>query len=522
MSFPSDLALVTVNVGFDLPPAGGATGSVSFTCRYPLRGASANRIIPPFGRSVVLAADGTGSVQLPATNDPQWTPVDWTYEVVCRVGMIAFYGTLQLDYATPTVYLADLLQIDGAAAPGVTYATLAQVQDLLDGIGGGAGVTSVNGRAGVVTLDKTDVALSAVDNTSDASKPVSTLQAAAIAAMVDPTELASALAAYATVTALGLKANLASPTFTGTVAGITAAMVGLGNATNTSDANKPVSTAQATAIAAMVDPTELTSALAAYATLASPTFTGTVSGVTKAMVALGNVDNTSDVNKPVSTAQATAIALMIDAAELTSALASYATTAALTSGLAAKLDSAAANLDPIYGTISPTDHSLIGWTFDPYTGVQGGVILATAGLAYTCRVRVLRSTITNVNLHFTVAGATLTAGQCFAAVYSDAGALLGTTVDQATNWASSGYKTCTLSSPITGLTPYTWVRVVWWFNGTTGPTLSRAINSNTAITNAGMASNFRSATANTGLTTAAPGTLGALTGFLTGWWVGLS
>ena len=38
------------------------------------------------------------------------------------------------------------------------------------------------------------------------------------------------------------------------------------------------------------------------ARLNSPTFTGTVSGITKSMVGLGNVDNTSDVNKPVSTA----------------------------------------------------------------------------------------------------------------------------------------------------------------------------------------------------------------------------
>jgi hypothetical protein len=34
-----------------------------------------------------------------------------------------------------------------------------------------------------------------------------------------------------------------------------------------------------------------------------------VTGITKAMVGLGNVDNTSDANKPVSTAQAAAIAL---------------------------------------------------------------------------------------------------------------------------------------------------------------------------------------------------------------------
>ena len=63
--------------------------------------------------------------------------------------------------------------------------------------------------------------------------------------------------------ALNLKANLASPTFTGTVAGITKTMVGLGNVDNTTDANKPVSTAQQTA-------------LNLKANLASPTFTGTV------------------------------------------------------------------------------------------------------------------------------------------------------------------------------------------------------------------------------------------------------
>lgn len=38
------------------------------------------------------------------------------------------------------------------------------------------------------------------------------------------------------------------------------------------------------------------------ARLESPTFTGTVSGITKSMVGLANVDNTSDANKPVSTA----------------------------------------------------------------------------------------------------------------------------------------------------------------------------------------------------------------------------
>ena len=64
-------------------------------------------------------------------------------------------------------------------------------------------------------------------------------------------------------TQLNNKAPIASPTFTGTVAGVTKTHVGLGNVDNTSDANKPVSTATQTA-------------LDLKAPIASPTFTGTV------------------------------------------------------------------------------------------------------------------------------------------------------------------------------------------------------------------------------------------------------
>jgi hypothetical protein len=120
-----------------------------------------------------------------------------------------------------------------------------------------APVQSVAGKTGAVSLVKADVGLDQVDNTSDSTKPVSTPQAAALA----------------------LKANLASPTFTGTVSGITATMIGLGSVSNTSDLAKPVSLAQQTA-------------LNLKANIASPTFTGTVSGITAAMVGLGNVPNT--------------------------------------------------------------------------------------------------------------------------------------------------------------------------------------------------------------------------------------
>ena len=72
-------------------------------------------------------------------------------------------------------------------------------------------------------------------------------------------------------TALDAKAPLASPIFTGTVSGITSSMVGLGNVNNTSDANKPVSTATQ-------------SALDLKAPLSSPTFTGTITSSGKLIV----------------------------------------------------------------------------------------------------------------------------------------------------------------------------------------------------------------------------------------------
>ena len=76
-----------------------------------------------------------------------------------------------------------------------------------------------------------------------------------------------------------------------------------GASTTTFDSNW-TQTAISEVLVADVD--GLDAALGAKAPLNNPTFTGTVSGVTKAMVGLGNVDNTSDANKPISTAQAAA------------------------------------------------------------------------------------------------------------------------------------------------------------------------------------------------------------------------
>ena len=61
----------------------------------------------------------------------------------------------------------------------------------------------------------------------------------------------------AMLTAIGLLAPKDNPTFTGTVSGVTKTHVGLGSADNTADADKPVSTAQAAAIASAKTTLEL-------------------------------------------------------------------------------------------------------------------------------------------------------------------------------------------------------------------------------------------------------------------------
>jgi len=175
-----------------------------------------------------------------------------------------------------------------------------------------------------------------------------TTDGSAYATIATTSDISSAQAT--TNSALDLKANLANPTFTGTVIlpdntvalgakttgdYVTSLVAGTGitltnNSGESATPTVTVDTAVIQARVADVSDTEIgylngvTSAiqtqLDAKAALASPTFTGTVTiptgasitaptGLVKGDVGLGSVDNTSDTNKPVSTAQQTALDL---------------------------------------------------------------------------------------------------------------------------------------------------------------------------------------------------------------------
>ena len=67
----------------------------------------------------------------------------------------------------------------------------------------------------------------------------------------------------------------------------------------------------------------LTNRFAEKAPVNNPTFTGTVGGISKTMVGLGSVDNTSDANKPVSTATQTALNAKVNISVTSSMLSKY-------------------------------------------------------------------------------------------------------------------------------------------------------------------------------------------------------
>jgi hypothetical protein len=126
------------------------------------------------------------------------------------------------------------------------------VDGVLSASKGGTGVASISAL-------KTALAIDQINNTSDLAKPISTATQAALDTKVSTSTFSTTIAAKANVADVALKAPIDSPTFTGTVGGITKAMVGLGSVDNTSDLAKPVSTATQAALDLKVSTTTLAS-----------------------------------------------------------------------------------------------------------------------------------------------------------------------------------------------------------------------------------------------------------------------
>lgn len=179
-----------------------------------------------------------------------------------------------------------------------------------------SGVYSVNGLVGDVFLTKDDLELSNVDNTSDLDKPISTDTQDALDLKADISNVYTTTQADSNFEPKNsnIQTHISS---TSNPHSVTKAQIGLDNVDNTSDLNKPISTATQNALDLKANSSDVytkTQSDANYepkdtniqnhiSNLSNPHF------VTKSQVGLSNVDNTSDLNKPISNATQTALDL---------------------------------------------------------------------------------------------------------------------------------------------------------------------------------------------------------------------
>lgn len=226
--------------------------------------------------------------------------------------------------ATPAGTLTDVETLEFISSDdSVSIATVSPNKiDLTANFGGGGVVTSVNGEVGDVILDKSDVGLANVDNTSDINKPVSTAQQTALNLKQNLSEKGNPNG-YASLDGGGKipasqlpnsvmelqgqwNASINSPLLAdgvgnpGDLYKVTiAGTQDLGSGSITYAVNDFVIYG-ADGVWFRSDSTD--------AVISVNGLSGVVN-LTKADIGLSNVDNTSDINKPISTATQTALDL---------------------------------------------------------------------------------------------------------------------------------------------------------------------------------------------------------------------
>lgn len=188
-------------------------------------------------------------------------PVNTKADLVTLVTTLSGRATGLGDWANVTSETGDNVGNNGSwILTGNDPTVLASWVQMYAVGGEGGTVYSVNGRVGIVVLTKSDVGLDNCDNTSDLNKPISTATQNALDAKQATLAFDSTPTASSTnpVTSDGIKAALDAKATTDALAAhagntsnphaVTKAQVGLGNADDTSDANKPVSTAMQAAL----------------------------------------------------------------------------------------------------------------------------------------------------------------------------------------------------------------------------------------------------------------------------------
>lgn len=96
---------------------------------------------------------------------------------------------------------------------------------------------------------------------------------------------------------------------------------------------------------------------------------------------------------------------------------------------------------------SALDFGFEAWTFPIHNCHTTGKILTTGGSVFGSAIFVRRTfTMTNLVAMVTVAGGTLTAGDCWGLLYNSSGTLIAQSADQTTPWSTAGLQTMALTA----------------------------------------------------------------------------
>lgn len=145
MAIPANLSLVTVTGTYIDISGEPIAGQVKFTPRAVLRNVTSNVILVNSTIVVTLDANGSFSQQLVATDDPDASPVDFTYFIEeAFVGGRSF--DILLPAATATVDLADISPAVANDGTGALYITAEEFNDYE------ARLTVVEGKASAVEV----------------------------------------------------------------------------------------------------------------------------------------------------------------------------------------------------------------------------------------------------------------------------------------------------------------------------------------------------------------------------------
>lgn len=286
-----------------------AVGQIIFAMPGPVYDAAGNEVAGQVAYRQVLTA-GAFSIPLPASNDPLLVPAEWTYDVdIALSGNKHIRGAILVDIANaltgqefagtfepgagsadPALYVrrgGDImtgpLTLAGAPTAALHAATKAYVDA---SIGPGSGVASVFGRTGAVVAATNDYSVAQINGL--------TTQLAAKADLVAGKLSTSQIPDLAISAYLGAAANQS-------------AMLALVGQAGDWCVRTDLST---TWVITGADPTQLSSwTQLSYPTAPVTSVAGKAGAVllVKGDVGLGNVDNTSDLDKPISTLTQAAI-----------------------------------------------------------------------------------------------------------------------------------------------------------------------------------------------------------------------